>query len=198
MLNADQQDCLQEITNVAMGAAAEALAELSHQFVHLPIPRISSSTVESLARLMNNVAQQETLIMVSQPCRIADMDCVTLLLARPSAVSQLQKVDVDSNHLNTLTGEEELLKVFDRVNPICLQYYSEYFEQADVTDASIISHWPQETINGPTLSDFLCSEEIVMADVDYQMESHPFACHWVLLVPQTSVSKLTHHLDLLL
>ena len=41
ILNEDQRDCYQELTNVAMGQAADRLARLLDAYVVLPIPRVN-------------------------------------------------------------------------------------------------------------------------------------------------------------
>ena len=41
IINEDQRDCYQELTNVAMGQAADRLARLLNAYVVLPIPKIS-------------------------------------------------------------------------------------------------------------------------------------------------------------
>ena len=40
-LSEDQRDCYQELTNVAMGQAADRLARLLDAYVVLPIPRVN-------------------------------------------------------------------------------------------------------------------------------------------------------------
>ena len=40
-ISEDQRDCYQEITNVAMGQAADRLARLLNVYVILPIPKIN-------------------------------------------------------------------------------------------------------------------------------------------------------------
>ena len=40
-LNEDQRDCYQELTNVAMGQAADRLARLLDAYVILPVPKVN-------------------------------------------------------------------------------------------------------------------------------------------------------------
>ena len=51
-LNEDQQDCLQEIINVAMGQASDQLARYLDTFVYLRVPSIEQVDSESLTNTL--------------------------------------------------------------------------------------------------------------------------------------------------
>ena len=48
-LNADQQDCLQELINVAMGQASDQFARYLDTFVYLKVPKIEQVSSEDIS-----------------------------------------------------------------------------------------------------------------------------------------------------
>lgn len=63
-LNEDQQDCLQEIINVAMGQASDQLARYLDTFVYLKVPSIEQINTRSLAEALK--IDQQPMSIVSQ------------------------------------------------------------------------------------------------------------------------------------
>ena len=63
-LNADQEDCLQEIINVAMGQASDQLARYLDTFVYLKVPSIEQVNAQSLSNTLTQ--DQASVAVVSQ------------------------------------------------------------------------------------------------------------------------------------
>ena len=63
-LNADQQDCLQEIINVAMGQASDQLARYLDTFVYLKVPSIEQVSALELSNTLDG--GQKVIAVVSQ------------------------------------------------------------------------------------------------------------------------------------
>ena len=62
----DQRDCYQELTNVAMGRAAERLAKLLDTFVRLPVPRVSMIENSDIRMAIQEVGQDSSVSAVCQ------------------------------------------------------------------------------------------------------------------------------------
>ena len=56
-LTEDQQDCLQEIINVAMGQASDQLARYLDTFVYLKVPSIEQVSAQTLIQLLSPAEQ---------------------------------------------------------------------------------------------------------------------------------------------
>ncbi len=54
-LSEEQRDCLQEVTNVAMGQAGDNLARLLDTFVILSIPHIAIMTPSDIAMALQSI-----------------------------------------------------------------------------------------------------------------------------------------------
>ena len=55
----ESRDCLQEVTNVAMGRAADSLARLLDVYVVLPIPNVNLLEVNDLHMTLNSLEAGE-------------------------------------------------------------------------------------------------------------------------------------------
>ena len=66
ILSEDQRDCYQELTNVAMGQAADRLARLLDAYVVLPIPRISVIESSELNMALQDAGNDSSVSAVCQ------------------------------------------------------------------------------------------------------------------------------------
>ncbi len=76
-LSEDQRDCYQEITNVAMGQAADRLARLLHVYVALPIPNVNIIEINEFKMTLKSLegAQSSSLTM---PVSVILPACLTI------------------------------------------------------------------------------------------------------------------------
>ena len=66
LINEEQRDCYQEITNVAMGQAADRLARLLNVYVILPIPKVNMISASELHMALADTTSNENVSAVCQ------------------------------------------------------------------------------------------------------------------------------------
>jgi len=203
-INEDQRDCLQELTNVAMGAAAESLANFTGTFVNLPIPKIlcidSTRFIESLGQ----VEGYESLSSVSQLFKISGLDCYAMIvindesindLARFTGRSLLNDDKVNNGKVNDDKVKALLHDLCSTINKTCLDRFGEMIEgKLEVDEPPKVNdlHVPLESIHIDSLS---YSEKLLSVEINYHIENQPFNCDLLLLFPEDSLDELISVLD---
>ncbi len=195
-LNEEQRDCLQELSNIAMGAAAESLAELTHNFVTLPIPVIrcvdTSQFIDSFDEIEDNLPAS----VVSQNCLVGDVNCRAMVIVSDESIKDL--ADCAQRTIETEEDNHQLLKdLFNTISDTCFDRLEEMFEQPIVRQEAMIegSHIMPELFD---MRSIIGTQEIVAVEIYYHTEDHPFSCHLMLLFPDNTVKKLAGSLDRLL
>ncbi len=195
-LNEDQRDCLQEITNVAMGAAAESLANFTDTFVHLPIPCIRCVDSGDLVDSLKEVEGYEKLSSISQMFKFSGLNCYALIVINDESLEDLARFTG-----RTIANDDALKSLLydlcTTINNTCFDRFSEMIENAiDVDSPSINSlHVPLESIHMDQIEN---SHQLLSVEINYHIEDHPFNCDLLLLFPDDTVEELTQVLNKLI
>ncbi|BFM12330.1 hypothetical protein R50072_24830 [Simiduia litorea] len=190
------RDCLQEVANIAMGAAGESLADYCGGFVELPIPVIRyiepsklSETVVSLqgAQRVSACAQSfaTEMGMAYAMVVVADDDLATLAQARGLP---LENNEQEQNLLKALTGV---------ICDTCLASLAEIAERRfKVEPVFVVAvHEPLEALQ---LDDLVSVDFVTSVEINYQLEASDFNCDLLLLFPETLNQPLLDLLDQIL
>ena len=195
-LTEDQRDCLQEITNVAMGAAAESLASFTDTFVNLPIPVIRCVDPSSLVESLKQVEGYEKLSSISQSFKFSGLNCYALIVINDESIDDLAKCTGRS--LQDDEGVKQLLHdLCVTINSTCFDRLGEMIENAVETELPNVNslHVPFESIQMEAITD---SHQVVTVEINYPIENNPFNCDLLLLFPEDTLDDLTKVLDHLL
>jgi len=195
-LNEDQRDCLQEITNVAMGAAAESLANFTDTFVNLPIPCIRCVNPESLIESLKQVEGYDRLSSVSQVFKFSGLNCYALIVVNDESINDLARCT--GRCLDNEECVEQLLQdLCETINSTCFDRFGEMIEKdLQIESPSINSmHVPLESIQMEAIEN---SHQLVTVEINYHIENNPFNCDLLLLFPENTLSDLTDVLDRLM
>ncbi|MGH1440241.1 MAG: hypothetical protein ACRBBR_09045 [Cellvibrionaceae bacterium] len=199
-LNEEQRDCLQELTNVAIGAAAESLAELTHHFVNLPIPLIRFVDTAQLLSSFKEIEITAPSSLIKQHCSVGLLDFETLVLVSEENINQLAKCMSAENGSDVLAdGNQDLIveSLFNTITGTYFERLSEMFEQP-VTKESIDVVGRNLLPKSIDMHSIIDTEKTVAVEIYYHTENHPFSCHLMILFPENAVSVLAGSLDRLL
>ncbi len=195
-LNEEQRDCLQELTNVAMGAAAESLAELTQSFVELPIPVIRCVASSDLVSSFDEIADNLPACVISQNCSVGDVFFRGLMIVGDESINNLANTTK-----RTLSSEGEhqqlLSELFDTVTKTCFEQLGDMFEIDVERQAAVV----QACHILPELFDMnliVKTPTTIAVEINYKTESNDFDCHLLLLFPDNIFKKLADQLDILL
>ncbi|MFT6103344.1 MAG: chemotaxis protein CheY-P-specific phosphatase CheC [Granulosicoccus sp.] len=192
-LNEDQRDCLQEITNVAMGAAAGSLANFTDTFVNLPIPIIRCVNSEHLIDSLRQVEGYNRLSSISQLFKFSGLNCYALIVINDESIDDLARFTGRS--LDDDEGIKNLLyDLCQTINTTCFERLGEMIENAVETDSPIVNslHVPLDSVQMESIAN---SDHLVSVEINYHIENNPFNCDLLLLFPEDTLEELTQVLN---
>jgi chemotaxis protein CheC len=195
-LNEDQRDCLQEITNVAMGAAAESLANFTDTFVNLPIPVIRCVNSENLIDSLGQVEDCDRLSSISQLFKFSGLDCYALIVINDESIDDLARFTGRS--LSDDEGIQKLLyDLCETINKTCFERLGEMIENPVETDSPIVNsmHIPLDTARMESIAS---SHQLISVEINYHIENNTFNCDLFLLFPEDTLDELTEVLNKLM
>jgi chemotaxis protein CheC len=195
-LNEDQRDCLQEITNVAMGAAAESLANFTDTFVNLPIPIIRCVNSEHLIDSLKQVEGYDRLSSISQLFKFSGLNCYALIVINDESIDDLARFTGRS--LENDEGIKKLLyDLCETINKTCFERLGEMIENTVETDSPIVNsmHVP---LNSIQMESIASSHQLVSVEINYHIENNAFNCDLLLLFPEDTLDELTEVLNKLM
>ncbi len=182
-------DALREISNVAMGRAADLLAQLLNVFVQLPIPKVNQLEVSELQMALDLAARQETFSAVCQGLIGEGMRGEGLLIMYDSSYQDLAQLLGYQDKLNP-TLESEM--VMDIASILIGAFSKGLAEQLDVAFSS--SH---PVILGRHLdfSDLVRNnahrwQRTLAIEITYIIEKQNIRCDLLLLFTEDSLPVL--------
>ncbi|BFM17199.1 hypothetical protein R50073_33820 [Maricurvus nonylphenolicus] len=193
----DQRDALQEVINVAMGAAGESLAAFAEVFVQLPIPVIRYIEPGDLKSALSAVDEGEKVSVVAQRFSSDANEGFALVAITESSFRDLSEF-TGREVTNDTVAAELLTDLSATIATTCLNRLSEMAE-VPMTPAEspevVTLHSP---LNEFSFADILGWDAVVSAEINYHLENHPFNCDLVLLFPESGVEDMKMRLDALL
>lgn len=196
-LNEDQRDCYQELTNVAMGQAADRLARLLDVYVVLPIPRVSLIEAGDLRMAIQDAATDSAMSAVCQGFIGSGIAGEALLLFNDTSFSDLAALMNYRGELDRYGEMELLMDVSSILIGACIQGIGEQLEV----------HFNQ---GHPVILGQHCKvEDLVKAgnhqwsktlaiEIHYTIEHVNIDCDLLLLFTEDSVARLNNKINYLL
>jgi chemotaxis protein CheC len=120
-LTEDERDCYQEITNVAMGQAADRLARLLNVYVVLPIPNVNIIERSEFKMTIKSLEDAPSVSAVCQGFIGAGIAGEALLIFNDSSFSDIAKLLDYASAQNSNEELEMLMDVANVLNGACIQ-----------------------------------------------------------------------------
>jgi len=194
-LTEDQQDCLQELINIAMGQASDQLARYLDTFVYLKVPSIESVDAEDLIRVLNQ--QQNTMAVVSQGfLGFEGIRGEALLVYQEEDSGRI--ADLLGYEPDELSQDEQLIDISSILTTTFLNVFAHQIDNQMSYNApkllpsgqnSLSEHLQQMTFNW---------DLALKVKINYQVTDYSFNCNMVLLIPETAIINIKHVLDRIL
>lgn len=196
VLNEDQRDCLQEISNVAMGQAGDHLARLLDAFVILSIPHVDILTPAEIAMAVQTV-DEHSVSGICQGFIGGGIAGEAMLLFNETSFVDLAKLMKFEEELNDVT-ERELLA--DSTNILVGALLRGIAEQLDIE----FSFGPPAIMGQhQELDKLLMSNNVrwnhtLVIEVNYQIEGYNVQCDLLVVITESSLPRLFGKLEYLL
>ncbi len=196
VLNEDQRDCLQEISNVAMGQAGDHLARLLDAFVILSIPHVNILTPAEIAMAVQTI-DENNVSGICQGFIGGGIAGEAMLLFNDTSFVDLAKLMKFEDELNEV-GERELL--IDSTNILVGALLRGIAEQLDIE----FSFGPPAIMGQhQELGKLLMSNNVrwnhtLVIEVNYQIENYDVQCDLLVVITESSLPRLFGKLEYLL
>jgi len=196
VLSEDHRDCLQEISNVAMGQAGDHLARLLDAFVILSIPNVAILSPSEIAMAVQTVDDQN----VSGVCQGfigGGISGESMLLFNDTSFNDLAKLMGYEDEVSA-TAEKEVL--IDATNILVGALLRGIAEQMDIE----FSFGPPAILGQHQELDKLLSSKHVrwnqalVIEVGYQIENYDVQCDLLVVITERSLHYLLNKLNYLL
>jgi chemotaxis protein CheY-P-specific phosphatase CheC len=190
----DVRDATQEICNVAMGVAGEALAEYAGVFVELPIPKIRFVDPESVTETLGGLRDSGRISGVIREVTLGESVHYALVAITEEGLSDLAR-QRDFSINNDSDAEALLKELADVITRHCLPTLEEQvgLDNLQLAPVQLIEHnCPLETFSIPQIA---AHEKLMAVEINYHLEGHPFNCDLVLLLPETAVPRWVQRVE---
>ncbi|MFT6388715.1 MAG: chemotaxis protein CheY-P-specific phosphatase CheC [Cellvibrionaceae bacterium] len=196
VLNEDQRDCLQEISNVAMGQAGDHLARLLESFVVLSIPHVAILSPKEIAMAVQAV-DNHNVSGVCQGFIGGGIAGEAMLLFNDTSFVDLAKLMDFEEELNE-AAERELL--IDTTNVLIGALIRGIAEQLDIE----LSFGPPAILGQHQELDKLLASgsvrwnQALVIEVNYQIEGYNVQCDLLIVITEKSLIRLFSKIECLL
>ncbi len=196
-LTEDQRDCYQEITNVAMGQAADRLARLLDAYVVLPIPKINLIEANDLRMAIQDAETDSAMSAVCQGFIGSGIAGEALLLFNDMSYHDLATLLNYSGDLDRYGELELLMDVSSLLIGACIHGIGDqlgiHFNQGH--PVVLGQHCKVEDLlksgNHPW-------SKTLAIEIHYTIEHVNIDCDLLLLFTEDSVARLNKKIDYLL
>ncbi len=196
-LSEEQRDCYQEITNVAMGQAADLLARLLDVYVILPIPNVNLLEVTELQMALSSLEDSKSVSAVCQGFIGSGISGEALIIFNDASFEDIAKLMDFTDEVDDSMEIELLTEVASILNGACLNGFS---QQLDVNFS--LGH-PVMLGQHCYIGDLVEAEnkhwkKALAIEVNYRIEDHNIDCDLLLLFTEDSLLSLNHRISFLL
>ena len=189
-------ECLQEISNIAMGRAASVLAEMLNVFIKLPVPTVNILEVGELQMALDYSVKAESCSAVSQGFVGSGIAFEALLIFSDSSFSDMAKLlGVTEN----ITRELETELLMDVSSILVGPFMTAIGKQLNIDFSH--SH-PVLLGQHVTIADLInvkkaTWQRTLAVEIVYEVENYQISCDLMLLFTEDSVPTLENLLSFL-
>jgi CheY-like chemotaxis protein len=189
-------DCLQEVSNIAMGRAASVLAEMLNVFIKLPVPRVNILEVGELQMALDYSVKEDSCSAVSQGFVGSGIAFETLLIFSDSSFPDMAKLLNVTEAIDSIVEVELLMDV----SSVLVGPYIDAFGKQLNIDFSH-SH-PVLLAQHAKVADLVNAKKAkwkrtLAVEIVYEVENYQISCDLMMLFTEDSVSVLENLLSYL-
>ena len=189
-------ECLQEISNIAMGRAAGVLAEMLNVFIKLPVPRVNILEVGELQMALDYSVKDDSCSAVSQGFVGSGIAFETLLIFSDSSFPDMAKL---LGVTDTITRELETELLMDVSSVLVGPFMAAIGKQLNIDFSH--SH-PLLLGQHVKIADLINEKKAtwkrtLAVEIVYEVENYQISCDLIMLFTEDSVPTLENLLSFL-
>jgi chemotaxis protein CheY-P-specific phosphatase CheC len=196
-LTEDQRDCYQEITNVAMGQAADRLARLLKAYVILPIPKVNLISASELHMALEDTSSNDDVSAVCQGFIGSGIAGEALLVFNDASFADLAQLMKYKGQLDQHAELELLMDVSSVLIGACIQGIGEQLEISFNQGHPVVLGQHCHVDDLVKSGNHQWSQTLAI-EIHYQIENLNINCDLLLLFTEDSVAKINQQIDYLL
>lgn len=196
-LTEDYRDCLQEVTNVAMGQAGERLARLLDTFVVLSIPHIEVMGPSDIAMALGAIDSNKSVSGVCQGFIGGGIAGEAMLLFNDTSFTDLAKLMKHEGKLDKQVECELLMDATNLLFGACLKGIAEQIDMEFSFGPPMVLGQHQDLAELVKLDNRTWKEALV-TEINYKLEGYNVNCDLLIIVTEDSMDLLFRKLDYLL
>lgn len=192
LLNEEQRDVLQEIMNIAMGQAADKLAQLTNTFVTLSVPKVHATHRLDATSLPASLPQGPASIVTRQSFLGKFRGEVFVCFGNGGADQLAELMGYDP--LPGVENDELMLDVTNILSGSCIAGLAEQVSAQVTYDApSILDRGKsfQESLLSHTLRD----HQALVLEIRFEIETHQFSCDLLVCITESTVATVIEAID---
>ncbi|MFT4765379.1 MAG: chemotaxis protein CheC [Oleispira sp.] len=197
LINEEQRDCYQEITNVAMGQAADRLARLLNVYVILPIPKVNMISASELHMALADTASNENVSAVCQGFIGSGIAGEALLVFNDASFSDLAQLMNYKGPLDRHGELELLMDVSSVLIGACIHGIGEQLEITFNQGHPVVLGQHCHVDDLVKSGNHQWSQTLAI-EIHYEIENVNINCDLLLLFTEDSVAKINQQVDYLL
>lgn len=196
-ISEEHRDCLQEVTNVAMGQAGDRLARLLDTFVVLSIPHIEVLSPADIAMALQSIDSSESVSGVCQGFIGAGIAGEAILLFNDTSFVDLARLLNFKDKLDPQAERELLMDTTNVLFGACLRGLAEQIDMAFSFGPPMVlgQHQRLEELFDPKRALW---KHALVTEINYKLEGYSVNCDLLLILTEDSVDLLCQKLDFLL
>lgn len=194
-LSEDQQDCLQEIINVAMGQASDQLARYLDTFVYLKVPSIEQVNSQYLSDTLNS--EEQAVAVVSQGFfGYEGIRGEALLMYQPKDSDRL--ADLLGYEPDEMSVEEQIIDLSSILTTTFLNVFASQIDNQMSYSAPRLLASSQSEISEHIHQQSFNWDVALKVKITYQVTDYSFNCDMILLIPESAIVNITTVIDRIL
>jgi len=193
----EYRDCIQEISNVAMGQAADLLARLLNVFVKMPIPNVNILEVSELQMALSHTEQGNTYSAVCQGFIGSGICGEALLIFSDSSFTDIAKLLNYKGEIDRTVELELLMEVASILVGACTNGIAQQL------DTSFSQGHPVVLGQHVKVGDLIKAnakrwKKTLAIEITYEIENYNISCDLLLLFTEDSLDNLNKRLSYLM
>lgn len=195
--NEDLRDAIQEIANVAVGAAADNIARSFSTFVQIPIPYVHLLESADILMALSAVEAGARVIAVTQPFYGSGISGEALLILTEASMAELSQLMGYPASDNAHQQIELVLEMASLLNASCVQGICSQL------DISVLLKHPEVLGQNTSLTDILSQSEFpwdktLAIELNYTFEGYSITCDLIVLLHEDSLPSLFRQVNFLI
>ncbi|KGJ95434.1 hypothetical protein [Colwellia psychrerythraea] len=191
-LTEDQQDCLQELINIAMGQASDQLARYLDTFVYLKVPSIES--VEASELMITLSQRKNTIAVVSQGFfGYEGIRGESLLIYQEEDSGRI--ADLLGYEPDELSQDEQLIDISSILTTTFLNVFAQQIDNQLSYNAPKLLPNVQEILSEHLQQMPFTWNLALKVNINYQVTDYSFNCNMIILIPETAITNIKYVLD---